>query len=201
VVLADGRTRFLKNTIQPSSLVALLTVNSAEVISADSYGGETAQYSNPSTVQAAGSKSEAKGEVASSRAGATPAPKPSNEAYDKIVDNPFHLTAAEPLSTFSIDVDTASYANVHRFLNQDTLPPEDAVRIEELLNYFVYDDAPPSKTSEHPFAVHVEVADCPWNAQHRLARIGIAAKSIDQSQRPAQQPRLSGRRLRLDATG
>jgi Ca-activated chloride channel family protein len=106
------------------------------------------------------------------------------EAYDKIVDNPFHRTASEPLSTFSIDVDTASYANVRRFLNQNMLPPRDAVRIEEMLNYFAYHDAPPSASSEHPFAVHVEVADCPWNAQHRLARIGIAAKPIDQGQRP-----------------
>ncbi len=106
------------------------------------------------------------------------------EAYDKIVDNPFHLAASEPLSTFSIDVDTASYANVRRFLSQNTLPPKDAVRIEEMLNYFPYHDAPPSHSSEDPFAVHVEVAGCPWNAQHRLARIGIAAKPIDQSSRP-----------------
>ena len=109
---------------------------------------------------------------------------PNTEAYDKIVDNPFHRTAHEQLSTFSIDVDTASYANVRRFLAQNTLPPRDAVRIEEMLNYFAYHDAPPSKSSEHPFAVHVEVADCPWNAQNRLARIGIAARPIDQAQRP-----------------
>ena len=65
------------------------------------------------------------------------------------------------------------------------LPPKDAVRIEEMLNYFAYHDAPPAKSSEHPFAVHVEVSGCPWNARHRLARIGIAARPIDQSQRPA----------------
>ena len=112
------------------------------------------------------------------------AAEPNTEAYDKIVENPFRRTASEPLSTFSIDVDTASYANVRRFLSQNMLPPKDAVRIEEMLNYFAYHDAPPSKTSEHPFAVHVEVAGCPWNAQHRLARIGIAAKPIDQAQRP-----------------
>ena len=109
---------------------------------------------------------------------------PNTEGYDKIVDNPFHPTASEQLSTFSIDVDTASYANVRRFLAQNMLPPKDAVRIEEMLNYFAYHDAPPSNASEHPFAVHVEVADCPWNAQHRLARIGIAARPIDQAARP-----------------
>ncbi len=110
--------------------------------------------------------------------------EPNGESYDKIVDNPFHRAASERLSTFSIDVDTASYANVRRFLTQNMLPPKDAVRIEELLNYFPYQDAPPSGSSEHPFAVHVEVSSCPWNAQNRLARIGIAARAIDQSRRP-----------------
>jgi Ca-activated chloride channel homolog len=110
--------------------------------------------------------------------------EPNTEAYDQVVENPFRPTASEPLSTFSIDVDTASYANIRRFLNQNTLPPKDAVRIEEMMNYFAYRDAPPSKSSEHPFAVHVEVAGCPWNARHRLARIGVAARPIDQNQRP-----------------
>jgi len=107
------------------------------------------------------------------------------EAYASIVDNPFQLVSQDRQSTFSIDVDTASYSNIRRFLIQNTLPPKDAVRIEEMLNYFPYHDAPPATASEDPFAVHVEVAGCPWNAQHRLARIGIAAKPIDQSNRPA----------------
>jgi Ca-activated chloride channel homolog len=107
------------------------------------------------------------------------------EAYAAIVDNPFQQVSLDRQSTFSIDVDTASYSNVRRFLVQNSLPPKDAVRIEEMLNYFPYHDAPPSSASEDPFAVHVEVAGCPWNAQHRLARIGIAAKPIDQSNRPA----------------
>ena len=106
------------------------------------------------------------------------------ESYEKITDNPFHQTTTESLSTFSIDVDTASYANIRRFLVQNMLPPRDAVRIEEMLNYFPYDDQPPPASSEHPFAVHVETAGCPWNANHRLARIGIAARPIDQSRRP-----------------
>ncbi len=106
------------------------------------------------------------------------------ETYESVADNPYHKTAVEQLSTFSIDVDTASYSNVRRFLVQNTLPPRDAVRIEEMLNYFHYDDEPPTAASEHPFAVHVETGGCPWNAGHRLARIGIAAKTIDQSRRP-----------------
>jgi Ca-activated chloride channel homolog len=111
--------------------------------------------------------------------------QPTGESYGSVADNPFHKTAVESLSTFSIDVDTASYSNIRRFLTQNMLPPRDAVRIEEMLNYFSYDDEPPSNSSEHPFAVHVESAGCPWNADHRLARIGIAAKPIDQSRRPA----------------
>jgi Ca-activated chloride channel homolog len=107
------------------------------------------------------------------------------EAYAPIVDNPFQPVSKDGQSTFSIDVDTASYSNIRRFLTQNSLPPRDAVRIEEMLNYFPYHDAPPASASELPFAVHVEIAGCPWNAQHRLARIGIAAKPIDQSNRPA----------------
>ncbi len=108
-----------------------------------------------------------------------------------IVDNAFQKVRKDPQSTFSIDVDTASYSNVRRFLNQNVLPPEDAVRIEEMLNYFPYHDAPPSDASDDPFAVHTEVAGCPWNAEHRLARIGIAARPIDQSRRPREQSRVS----------
>ena len=116
---------------------------------------------------------------------AEPMPAPAAEVYTPIVDNPFQSVETEPQSTFSIDVDTASYSNVRRFLTQNLLPPVDAVRIEEFLNYFPYHDAPPPSSSEHPFAVHVEIAGCPWNAQHRLARIGIAARPIDQSRRAA----------------
>ena len=101
-----------------------------------------------------------------------------------------------PLSTFSIDVDTASYANVRRFLNQNALPPADAVRIEELVNYFPYDY--PAPTGDEPFSVNVEVARCPWDADHRLVRIGLKGREIDQRQAAAEQPRLPDRRLRLD---
>jgi Ca-activated chloride channel family protein len=107
------------------------------------------------------------------------------EAFEPLVENGFHLVTKEPQSTFSIDVDTASYALVRRFLNQNALPPPDAVRTEEMLNYFSYHDSPAADASDQPFAVHVEVAGCPWNAPHRLARIGIAAKAIDQTNRPA----------------
>ena len=109
---------------------------------------------------------------------------PALNAFLPIVENAFVETAREAQSTFSIDVDTASYSTIRRFLNQNTLPPPDAVRIEEMLNYFTYHDTPPPASSSEPFAIHTEIAACPWNAGHRLARIGIAARPIDQTRRP-----------------
>jgi Ca-activated chloride channel family protein len=108
-------------------------------------------------------------------------PEFNTETYDRIYENPFLLARDHPLSTFSIDVDTASYSNVRRFLENGQLPPPDAVRIEELINYFVYDYPPPG--DETPFAAHAEVASCPWNPEHRLARIGLKGKEIETHQR------------------
>jgi Ca-activated chloride channel homolog len=105
------------------------------------------------------------------------------ESYDFIQDNSFLTAAENPLSTFSIDVDTASYSNVRRFLSQNTLPPKDAVRIEELINYFTYDYASPQ--GEDPFSVNLEVNQCPWNSKHRLVRIGLKGKEISLDKRPA----------------
>jgi hypothetical protein len=108
-------------------------------------------------------------------------PEFNTEAYDRIYENPFLLARDNPLSTFSIDVDTASYSNVRRFLERGGLPPPDAVRIEELINYFPYDYEPP--TDETPFAAHAEVASCPWNPEHRLVRIGLKGKEIAEEER------------------
>lgn len=111
---------------------------------------------------------------------AAPQPEPeaeaNAEAFEHPTDNPFIAVAQAPLSTFSIDVDTASYANVRRFLKQNTLPPADAVRIEEMLNYFPYHDAPP--TGEHPIAVRGEVGGCPWDPGHRLLRVALTSRPI-----------------------
>jgi Ca-activated chloride channel family protein len=104
------------------------------------------------------------------------------EQYDQIADNAFVRVAQEPLSTFSIDVDTASYANVRRFLEHRMKPPKDAVRIEEMLNYFTYNDPPP--TGDDPFSVNLEIARCPWNPDHRLARIGLLGRPVANDQRP-----------------
>jgi Ca-activated chloride channel family protein len=105
------------------------------------------------------------------------------ETYDRIVENPFLSARENPLSTFSIDVDTASYSNVRRFLNQQQLPPPGAVRIEELINYFDYEY--PQPQSEVSFSVNVEVAGCPWKTDHRLVRIGLKGREVQTEQRPS----------------
>jgi Ca-activated chloride channel homolog len=99
------------------------------------------------------------------------------EEYDTIKENEFRDAAQNPLSTFSIDVDTASYANLRRFIAGSQLPPADAVRIEEMINYFDYDY--PQPEGEHPFSITTEVAGCPWNAENRLVHIGLQGKSLD----------------------
>jgi Ca-activated chloride channel homolog len=98
------------------------------------------------------------------------------EAYALIQENRFLGAYANPLSTFSIDVDAASYTNVRRFLNGGSLPPADAVRLEELVNYFPYHY--PDRTGDHPFAVTTETGPCPWAPEHRLVRIGLQAKRL-----------------------
>ena len=98
------------------------------------------------------------------------------EEYDRIYENEFQRVGEHPLSTFSIDVDNASYSNVRRYLTQyHQLPPPDAVRIEEMINYFSYDYPPP--TGEHPFTLTTEVAPCPWNTTHQLLHVGLQGKA------------------------
>ncbi len=105
------------------------------------------------------------------------------EEYDRIYENDFLEAIKNPLSTFSIDVDTASYSNVRRFLKAGRLPPPDAVRIEELINYFDYDYEEP--TGEHPFSFFTEIGECPWNPQHKLLHIGIRGRSLNLQNAPA----------------
>jgi Ca-activated chloride channel homolog len=115
---------------------------------------------------------------------AAPAPEPwrwaqepgNTEAYNTVDEHRFLTASANPVSTFSIDVDAASYSNVRRFLSQGTLPPKDAVRLEELVNYFPYRYA--DHSGRHPFAVSTEVGPCPWSPEHRLVRIGLQARRV-----------------------
>ena len=105
------------------------------------------------------------------------------EAYGYRKDNAFLGARDNPLSTFSIDVDTASYANLRRFLVQGQRPPPDAVRIEELVNYFPYSYRPP--TGDVPFSASLEVASAPWAPEHRLVRIGLKGREVSDAARPA----------------
>jgi Ca-activated chloride channel family protein len=105
------------------------------------------------------------------------------EVYEPIVENLFFSAYEDPLSTFGVDVDTASYSNVRRFLTDQQLPPPNAVRIEELVNYFSYDYAPPA--AGQPFSVNVEAANCAWSPGHQLVRIALKGREIPRDQRPA----------------
>jgi Ca-activated chloride channel family protein len=104
------------------------------------------------------------------------------DTYKGIVENSFNDPKKVPLSTFAVDVDAASYSNFRRFINNGTLPPKDAVRIEEMINYFHYDLAAP--VNDDPVAIHTELSVAPWNAKHRLLRIGLKAKQIKVAQLP-----------------
>ncbi len=107
---------------------------------------------------------------------------PNTESYNPIQDNPFKSVRQDPLSTFSVDVDTASYGNIRRFLTQGQLPPSDAVRIEEMLNYFTYQH--PEPRSGDPFGVSHEVFPCPWQPKHQLLRVALQAKRLQAADVP-----------------
>ena len=104
------------------------------------------------------------------------------EEYDRIYENEFLDALSNPLSTFSIDVDTASYSNVRRFIEDSQLPPADAVRIEELINYFTYDY--PQPEGEDPFSITVELSEAPWNPDHLLAHIGLQGRRVPKEELP-----------------
>ena len=106
------------------------------------------------------------------------------DTYAHVAENSFFDAKKDPLSTFALDVDNASYSNVRRFLNEGQLPPRDAVRVEEMLNYFRYDYAAPPATSPDPVRISTELAVCPWNPAHQLARIGVQARRIETAQLP-----------------
>lgn len=113
-------------------------------------------------------------------------PGMAGDRFDPIVENAFKRVGEHPLSTFSIDVDTAAYSKVRQFLiDSGRLPRPDVVRIEELVNYFDYDYPGPPADSPHPLAAEIEIAQCPWNTDHRLARIAVQARRVAEHERPA----------------
>jgi Ca-activated chloride channel family protein len=109
--------------------------------------------------------------------------EPNNEEYDSFVENAFESPKTAPLSTFSIDVDNASYTNVRRFINNGQTVPKDAVRVEEMVNFFKYQY--PQPTGPHPFSINTEYSECPWNTQNKLVRIGLQGKNIPTDNLPA----------------
>ncbi len=111
-----------------------------------------------------------------------PPPPWNRESYNAVSENGFISTGNNPLSTFSIDVDTASYSNIRRFIGQGTLPPVGAVRIEEMINYFSYNY--PQPDTNNPFSVTTELGPCPWNGDHELVRIGLKARDINKKDLP-----------------
>ena len=118
--------------------------------------------------------------------GMYPAPmeQVSRENYAHLDDNPVRLAAENPVSTFSVDVDTGSYANLRRWLNEGRMPPMDAVRVEEMINYFDYGYATPA-SREQPFSVATALAPAPWNEKALLLRIGLKGYAIERAERPA----------------
>lgn len=111
------------------------------------------------------------------------APITETESYDRIEENSFQSVATSPLSTFSIDVDKASYSNIRRMINHGQKIPKDAVKVEEMINYFHYDY--PEPNGKHPFSITTEIAESPWNAHTKLVRIGLKGKKVDVKNAPA----------------
>jgi Ca-activated chloride channel family protein len=177
IIVAKGREEAVADSKMGASgrwMAIGASVNSAGMFG--DRGGQ--QPAASSKQQAASSQQQAAGNL---RYGEWPQPpvigapaSAPGESYAPVRESAFQDPRHAPLSTFGLDVDTASYANVRRFIEQGQLPPQDAVRIEEMLNAFAYSDPPPA-AADQPFAVGVELADCPWAPAHRLARIAVAA--------------------------
>ncbi|MBK8811656.1 MAG: VWA domain-containing protein [Acidobacteria bacterium] len=164
------------------SLIAVFLLVAIFLSACGESAPESAQHSKPAN-SAPGYSTQNSSNSASSTSNSTSTMREDRmeksaggERYAEITENPFLEASRAPLSTFSIDVDTAAYTNVRRFLNDGQLPPKDAVRIEELINYFEYDY--PQPMGEVPFSVNTEVATAPWNADHKIVMIGLQGKKI-----------------------
>lgn len=110
-------------------------------------------------------------------------PQNNNESYDSWEENPFELSTSQPLSTFSIDVDNAAYSNIRRMINNGQIVDKNAVRVEEMINYFKYNYPQPSVNE--PFSIHSEYNDCAWNPQHKILKIGLQGKNLVEKNLPS----------------
>lgn len=126
---------------------------------------------------------DAKGIVIRGKNNANTNNNTNQEDYDTFIENPFESPKTAPLSTFSIDVDNASYTNVRRFINNGQVVPKDAVRVEEMVNFFKYNYPQPLR--ENPFSINTDYSDCPWNSNNKLVRIGLQGKILNSDKLPA----------------
>jgi Ca-activated chloride channel homolog len=185
---AGGKlTRLASATRAQSRLLSLLVLAALALLAfscatADRNAEKTSNTPYPSSPTGSGANANMSGGIAAYSTRQREDEAGNAESYAKIDENPFLEAARAPLSTFSIDVDTASYSNTRRFLTEGHLPPKDAVRIEELVNYFSYDYPQPAGSA--PFSVTTEVADCPWNAKHKLVHIGLQGKNVSTEDMP-----------------
>lgn len=182
-----GSSKFsIHNRAQSSKSQLSLALTLILALFLASCGGKRADDVTSNTTTTPYITAEANKSVGTAMPQATPVPgeeSPFNtESYSHLEENPFLDVAHAPLSTFSIDVDTASYSNTRRFLKDGQLPPKDAVRIEELVNYFSYDY--PQPVGNAPFSVTAEISEAPWNPQHRLVQIGLQGKRIPMENLP-----------------
>ncbi|HVW98484.1 MAG TPA: von Willebrand factor type A domain-containing protein [Mucilaginibacter sp.] len=179
VVITGYQTQRKRNVMES---VAVVSVPDASNALAGRAAGVQVQSQNTSVLNNVGAPGAASQIMIRGASSFAAAPVPNTESYSPIAENGFATVSDVPLSTFSIDVDAASYSNVRRFINNGQMPPADAVRIEEMINYFKYDLAGPTNNS--PVAIHTELSSAPWNSKHRLLRIGLKAKTIEPKNLP-----------------
>jgi Ca-activated chloride channel family protein len=174
-----GKSKTIDVSLKPSLNQAL-----TEVVVIRGYASEQKTFAPPSSAVANGQALQGRvaGLSITNRSRGKTKMLESTESYKEIIENQFNDPKSTPLSTFAIDVDAASYSNIRRYINMGQLPPKDAVRIEEMINYFNYDLSGPSNGD--PVAIHTELSLAPWNVKHRLLRIGLKAKSIKTEQLP-----------------
>ena len=174
---------FLKNYVENEKKLQYL-MDSSTSWSDESFSANYSLYSEPVTSYDKVLRAEKKSSVQYNSASSTFQPSIINyrERYSPISINGYKNTTDEPLSTLSIDVDTASYSHMRRYLQKNTLPPKDAIRIEEMINYFSYDY--PQPEGDDPFSVTTEISTAPWNPEHQLVHIGLKGSDVDLNEAP-----------------
>jgi Ca-activated chloride channel family protein len=176
VVTGPGINRQQRSLGYSVSTVTSKEISNSNTNFASALYGKAAGVKITTAPSTAGGQQKAKNNINIS------APEPTDESYSAIHENDFQLVKDKPLSTFSIDVDRASYSNIRRYLNSGNLPPADAVRVEEIINYFDYHYKNP--VGKDPVAIYTGMTVCPWEPSHQLLRIALKAKEIEQDLLP-----------------